>query len=307
MKDVRNRPSAVVSSCRVLASCLAMILGFSSGQAAACRVDGVGRSTIFAGTVARVPSANMLQLTDGTQLRLAGLVPPSAFDVGAEPGRWPAEISALDTLREILEGRDIEAITPAAANVDRHGRHAAEVFLAAGDRQWVQGLVLARGMARYVTEAAHRACTEAGHEREWQARQAGLGIWAEAAYQPLKLPVDPQHIERLIGSFQVIKGHPAGIIWRQREALVVLAGQGLARTRGSSSLAILADADILKKLGFEHGSGLNQKNRGRLLEARGWLEPNTERKRKSFSAPALMRIGAMGSLRDVSGESKDRK
>ncbi len=156
-------------------------------------------------TVTRVIDGETVALDDGAELRLVGALAPRAIDVGAEPGMWPTEVAAREELRALLLGKTI-AIGFGGERTDRYGRLQAQAFWQdAGKRRWAQGHMLVQGLARAYVLAGNRACGPALLAAERAAREAGRGLWREAAYQ-LRPGDRPAELGRYVATFQVIEG-----------------------------------------------------------------------------------------------------
>lgn len=159
---------------------------FSSGGALAQSMGSVqvcpGLEFGPARTVARVISAETVALDDGVELRLMGALAPRAEDVGSKPGQWPPEVAAVAELTALVLGKSIE-LGFSGERVDRHGRLQAQAYILDGSEwRWIQGHLLAQGLARAYTLAGNRACGTELLAAEEAARNSHRGLWAEAAY-----------------------------------------------------------------------------------------------------------------------------
>jgi endonuclease YncB( thermonuclease family) len=157
-------------------------------------------------SVTRVLDGETVVLDDGRELRLIGALAPRALDVDAEPGAWPMEAASTEALRAIALGKSIVLGFAGGARTDRYGRLQAHAFLVEGEgRRWVQGLLLEQGRARAYALADHGACSTELLAAERGAREAGLGLWAEAAYRVR--PADkPAELLRYRTTFQIVEG-----------------------------------------------------------------------------------------------------
>jgi endonuclease YncB( thermonuclease family) len=138
--------------------------------------------------VARVLSADRLELADGRSVRLAGIRVPQLVAAPAE-----AELARLvlgETLR--LD------ITPAP--LDRYGDLVAQVERA--DGLWLQGALLERGLAQVQTAPDEVARAAAMLALEQTARAAGLGLWRQPAFAPRRA----DQLADAVGSFQIVQG-----------------------------------------------------------------------------------------------------
>jgi micrococcal nuclease len=156
-------------------------------------------------TVSRVIDGETVELDDGSQLRLIGVLAPRAFDVGAEPGTWPAEMEAREELKGLVLGRSV-IVAFGGARVDRYGRLLGHVFWSNGSRtRWLQRELLERGMARAFTRDGNRACARELLAAEASARMAPRGLWAQPAYQ-VRRAESVQLLRRYRATFQVVEG-----------------------------------------------------------------------------------------------------
>ena len=155
--------------------------------------------------VVRVLDAETVALDDGRELRLIGALAPRALDADAQPGAWPMETAATEALRALVLGRSIE-LRLADERTDRYGRLQAHAFLIEGDaRRWVQGALLQRGLARAYALVRDRTCSAELLAAERSAREARLGLWAEAAYQ-VRPAANPADLMRYRTTFQIVEG-----------------------------------------------------------------------------------------------------
>lgn len=176
------------------------------GAALAC----TGLTPGPARTVVRIIDGETVGLDDGGELRLIGILAPRAIDVGAAPGAWPWEGKARDALQALVFGKSVE-LAFGGERLDRYGRLQAQVHLIDGDRRrWLQGHLLAEGLARATTVAGNRACANELLAAEQGAREAGRGLWAEAAYQ-VRQADRPAELPGYRTTFQVVEGRIARV------------------------------------------------------------------------------------------------
>lgn len=149
--------------------------------------------------------AETLRLDDGSELRLAGIVAPRASDTASDTVFWPPASEARRALETAVAGRPIE-IASASGKADRYGRLVGQAFvIESGRRIWLQALQLAAGHARVHALADRTACLDEllGHER--LAQSAGLGLWANAAYQ-VRPATDTNALMRYRHTLQLVEG-----------------------------------------------------------------------------------------------------
>jgi micrococcal nuclease len=225
-------------------------------------------------TVARIIDGETVALDDGAELRLIGALAPRAFDVGAEPGTWPAEIAATQELQAMLLAKSVELAFGGERN-DRYGRLQAQAYVREGEvRRWVQGHLLEQGLARAYTVAGNRACADALLAAEQDARDGRRGLWADAAYHVR--PADkPSQLARYQSTFQLAEGRIAAV----------------AVVRGTIYLNFDADwrhgfsAALRRADGSLLGAAARDPKAlaGRLVRVRGWIE----RRSGSANGPSI--------------------
>lgn len=151
------------------------------------------------GAVTSVTDGDTLELGDGRVVRLVGIQAPK-LPLG-RPGfpTWPLAPESSATLSTLTQGR---GLTPyfGGTREDRHGRVLAH--LVREDGLWLQGEMLARGMARVYTFEDNRAIAAAMYALEGEARAARRGIWAHPYYRVLA----DGEADRHIGTFQLVEG-----------------------------------------------------------------------------------------------------
>ena len=152
------------------------------------------------------PSAS----TTAASVRLIGALAPRALDVGAEPGTWPWEAKTREGLQALAIGKSVELWFD-GERLDRYGRLQAHVYLIEGDqRRWLQGHLLAQGLARAYTVAGNRACANELLAAEHVARAMRRGLWAEAAYQ-VRQADRPAELLAYRTTFQIVEGRIARV------------------------------------------------------------------------------------------------
>ncbi|MFT5509237.1 MAG: hypothetical protein ACI89J_002318, partial [Hyphomicrobiaceae bacterium] len=82
----------------------ALILGalLSVNAAGACELP-----TTLSHTITGVVDTRALKLDDGSELRLAGILGPTAYDSPAAPNNWPAEAVALTALSKLAMNQSV--------------------------------------------------------------------------------------------------------------------------------------------------------------------------------------------------------
>jgi endonuclease YncB( thermonuclease family) len=143
------------------------------------------------GRVAAVIDARSFRLTDGREIRLAGLEP-----VASDLANRTAALSAIVAGQDVaLHGEDD---TP-----DRYGRQPAFVFLD-GSGNSVQAMLLAQGEALASADIADKDCAAALIAAETSGRDAKRGAWAGSAV--IKNAESPGDILAGNGRFMLVEG-----------------------------------------------------------------------------------------------------
>lgn len=237
-----------------------LMLGVSPARAQNddCRLEpGPSRS------VAKIIDSETLQLDDGKHVRLIGALGPRALDIGATVETWPPEERAIAALSELVLSKSV-TLAFGGDQTDRYGRWVAHVFVTNGDAQvWVQGHMLQSGHARSYVISGNRACQAELLAHEKIARDANVGLWAEAAYQVRK-PWPARSLSEYATTFQIITGRVARVT-EGREFTYLNFGRN---NRWDFSAAIRRnDRETLGRLG-----GDAKRLQGRNIEVRGWIE-----------------------------------
>lgn len=213
------------------------------------------------GTVAAVVDGDTLVLEDGRQVRLVGIQAPK-LPLGREGFEtWPLADAAKAALEELALGQPV-GLAYGGRQIDRHGR--ALAHLRRADGVWLQGEMLARGLARVYSFADNRALVAEMLALEGAARAVGRGIWADPWYR-IRAPEDlVGDLAGDLDSFQIVEG-------RVRDAAVV-------RNRGylnfgddwKSDFTVSIDAAALRL--FEAAGLPIEALEGRRIRVRGWIE-----------------------------------
>jgi endonuclease YncB( thermonuclease family) len=240
-----------VSQIKTLLAALACgfspIAAATPALAAACSFAAQGE-----GRVAAVIDARSFRLTDGRDIRLAGIEP-----VAHDAANRSAALSALVSGRDVaLRGEDD---TP-----DRYGRQPAFVFLD-GTENSVQATLVGQGEALVSAHVADRNCAAALLAAEAGARDAKRGIWAGPAV--IKNAESPGDILAGNGRFMLVEGRVLSV--RQAGATTYL-NFGRNWTR---DFAVTISRRVLPSLG---AAGIAPKSlENRRIRVRGFIETRT--------------------------------
>ncbi|MGH6681263.1 MAG: thermonuclease family protein, partial [Bradyrhizobium sp.] len=155
----------------------------------ACTQPGFAAGCVFPpldeGRVASVVDAMSFRLTDGNEVRLAGIEPVTGITKADRAG----------ALAAIIEGHDVTLRGQHDAP-DRYGWQIAFVYLTPSQSS-VQELLLAQGEAFASPDVADKDCAAALMAAEKEARQAKKGIWADPSV--IKNAESPDDILTMIG------------------------------------------------------------------------------------------------------------
>jgi endonuclease YncB( thermonuclease family) len=194
---------------RILAAALAVVLGIANrppGAVAQEQAPAVacGTAEIARGTVSRVIDGRTFVLDDGREVRLAAIeVPP--LPLPQEAGAAPGGVAAKDGLNALAGGDEV-VLHRAETLSDRYGRVVAYAYtLRDGDELFVQGELIASGLARVGSRAGSRSCAADLLNREQAARKAKLGLWADPYYRVLDAETSADVLMQQ-GRFALVEG-----------------------------------------------------------------------------------------------------
>lgn len=178
--------------------------------ALACLVPAPVPAQAVPGDAPRAEAAidgDTLRLADGGELRLVGLRAPKAGPRGDGPDRVLAA-QAREALDRLAAGKSLSVEIGGLAR-DRRGRLLAQATTE--DGVWLQGAMLAAGLARVETFADNRARAAAMLALEAEARAARRGLWADARFRVLSA----QEAERLVDGFHLVEGRVVRVTERR--------------------------------------------------------------------------------------------
>jgi endonuclease YncB( thermonuclease family) len=164
----------------------------SAADAKAGGTTGCDPEVVGSAAVRSVADGRTLTLTDGRDVRLAGIEVPS--DNGAVPRA---------ALEKLVAGKDVRLLKM-GPDTDRYGRFVGGI--AGSDGRPIQLELLNKGHAMVAGNAGHTGCAAAFLSAEKAARTSGAGLWG-AAYYPPKDADDPKGILALRGRFAVVEGN----------------------------------------------------------------------------------------------------
>jgi micrococcal nuclease len=161
---------------------------------AACAEAGASFATV---TAKSARDGTTIQLSDGREVRLAGVVAANDLDGDEQAAR-----NAAQALARLVAGRTLAL--HGRGETDRYGRVTAQVALADGER-WLQAALVAEGILRVAPEAGEPACSAPLLPFEHKARAARIGLWAEPRFA-LQKADDLAALNAAAGRFAVVEG-----------------------------------------------------------------------------------------------------
>ena len=206
------------------------------------------------GTVAEVKDGETLALTNGTVVRLVNAKAPTA-PIAAQGDRpWPMVNEAKEALSKLASGAEVE-LRYGGTRTDRHGYALAQVYVVkGGERIWLQGELVGKGLARVYSFPDNHACVSELLAREAEARAKGEGVWGSWAYRVLAAD-NVERLGRLTRSYQLVEGVVAQVNFDKdwRKDFTVLIER--------------KDGDAFKAAGIDPRALAGKK-----LRVRGWIE-----------------------------------
>ncbi len=220
--------------------------------------------TVTAGQVASVVDGDTVRLESGTQIRLTGIQAPKL-----PPGRrgfraWPLSKESKTFLERLTLNQAV-SLRYDGRRIDRHGRLLAHLF--DNKNRWVQGEIIARGMARVYSFPDNRSRTAGLLALERKARAARRGIWKHRFYRILK----SDETSGFIGTFQLVEG-------RVMSAAVVR-GRGYLNFGENWRTDFTISISPRSRRSFKRAGLMIKSYKGHILRVKGWL--------KSFNGPMI--------------------
>lgn len=214
-----------------------------------------------------------VRLHDGTIVQLASLdIPDMAMhDSG------PYAVAARDFLEELLDKQPVRLYQTKSAESGRENRMGHQIGHLArkSDDTWVQGALLAGGLARILPTTRNLEMSDAMIALEDEARAAQRGLWADPAYAVLT----PDTADQGRNSWAIIEGRPLKIA-AVKNVIYINFGADWR-----TDFTIVVDTAVRKKLAQ---NGINVMDlTGKTLRVRGWVEDYNGPAVKLSAAPWL--------------------
>ncbi|MDF1848196.1 MAG: thermonuclease family protein [Parvibaculaceae bacterium] len=152
--------------------------------------------------VVSIVDGDTVVLQDGREVRLVGLQAPKLALGRRNFTDWPLAAEAREVLAALVKNEDVH-LSYGGRREDRYGRQLAHLYLA--DGRWVQGAMIAKGMARVYSFPDNRSCVAELLGLEGRARDARRAIWGDPYYAVLQAD-QPTNLLAHIDSFQLVEG-----------------------------------------------------------------------------------------------------
>jgi endonuclease YncB( thermonuclease family) len=202
-------------------------------------------------------------LSDGREVRLAGIEVPSPAAAGDRVPQSAAGQSAKAALEALIAGKTV-TLSGSGPKTDRYGRlYAYAAVTKEGAQQSVQHVLIAQGYARVSARIGTAACGKELLALEQRARAAKLGLWREPYYE-LRQAANPGAVLADQGRFSIVEGKVVSV--RESGATVYV---NFGR-RWSQDFTVT----ILKRNARKFvAAGLDPKVLGgRQVRVRGWVQ-----------------------------------
>ena len=238
------------------------VVGVASGSADPLPADlALDRE---AGVVEVIDGSTVL-LDDGETVRLAGIEAPKRASGDAASGAALLAEKARQTLARLVHGRRV-GLASGGIPRDRYGRLRGHL-VRSEDGTWIQGTLLAAGLARVHSLVDDRTAIHEMLAIERRARAARLGIWSEPRYRVRAAATADDGL----GSFQLVEG-------RVRAAAVVR-GRGYLNFGDDWREDFTVSIAPRDRRRFEAAGIAVEDYEGRLVRVRGWVD--------SFNGPMI--------------------
>lgn len=214
------------------------------------------------GVVAAVTDGDTVLLDNGLVIRLIGTQAPK-LPLGREDFEiWPLAGEAKAALEALVLGKSVE-LRYGGERLDRYGRSLGQLFVVGEPDIWVQGEMVAAGMARVYSFPDNRACLATLLSTETRARTMQLGIWTDPYYSVRRADRPDTLLERA-GHYELIEGRV--LLAEQSGPLVYL---NFGRF-WKEDFTVVIDARSLKVFAADALDPL--KLGGALVRVRGWVD-----------------------------------
>lgn len=225
-------------------------------DAGAC--DGLVRGP--RGTVTSVTDGDTVILDNGLVIRLIGTQAPK-LPLGREGfPTWPKAEEAKAALEALTLGKPVQLFY-GGQRIDRYGRALGQLYVSGETPVWVQGKMVAEGMARVYSFPDNRACVGELLAMEAAARANRLGIWTDPYYS-VRRASQPEAIAAREGQYELVEGR---VLLAERNGSFVYLNFGRV---WKEDFTVTIDASALRLF-----DGIDPvKLEGALVRVRGWVD-----------------------------------
>jgi micrococcal nuclease len=200
---MRCREDLAASAVFVAALAFAGLAAEPAPAAPACPDSAASGGNVITG----LTDAGTLMTAEGQEIVLAGLAFPEVPDATSELSRDAALATAVARLATAGPVR-----LTAAGSPDRYGRLRANVY--AEDGRWVQGELVAAGLAVVRLDGGETACAQSLLALEAKARWAGAGLWGDARITAKA--TDEASLFAKIGLYGLVEGRVVSVGYGSR-------------------------------------------------------------------------------------------
>jgi endonuclease YncB( thermonuclease family) len=213
--------------------------------------------------VVAVLDGETIRLDDGREVRLLGVLAPTAPPGLAKGARWAPAEDARKALDALVTGKSVKIALPGRRK-DRHGHQLAHVFLVNDKNEiWIEEHLAEAGLVRVASTADGRSCLKDLLDAEQRARRAKRGLWTHATYQ-IRDAAKAHELADFVQSYQIVEGHVREVSERKRRVYL-----DFGATWSTDLTAVVSGRDRQR---FE-AAGLDPlKLKGRKVRLRGWVE-----------------------------------
>lgn len=248
---------------RLFIHLLIVLLVLAGGHGAPAKAPG-GLEIAGSGVVKEIVDGDTLIFDDGREVRLVGIQAPK-LPLGRRGfAEWPLARESKAALSTLALGQEL-TLSYGGRRTDRHGRLLAHLHDRSG--RWIQGELIARGMARVYSFADNRSGVEEMLGLEKAARAAGRGIWSH----PFYAIIHQRDAMRYLNTFQLIEGRIVKVAVVRGRAYLNFGKDW--RTDFTISIAP-KNLRLFRKAGVDVAG-----YEGRMVRVRGWL--------RSFNGPLV--------------------
>ncbi len=215
--------------------------------------------------VVEVIDGSTVLLEDGETVRLAGIEAPKHTSRDAASGMEPLAEKARQALVDLVQGRRVRLAVGDVPS-DRYGRLRAHV-VRSDDGTWIQGVLIAAGLARVHSLVDDRAAVAEMLAIERGARAERRGIWSRPRYRVRTV----SEADEALHSFQLVEGRV--------KAAAVVRGRGYLNFGDDWREDFTVSIGPRDRRRFETEGIAIEDYEGRLVRVRGWVD--------SFNGPMI--------------------